>query len=302
MHNLGQRHQLLAGIGPVLKGGNGALLDAGRYLGIASHHRNQKGPVVADVVESGHVDASHGGQLAQHLLAGAGGHPRPFPGPDHLGDLRNHLFAVTQHEGVHEIGQRLGVVRAVTPRDDQRVLFSSIRHPNGHPGEIDAVQHVGVGELGGQVEGQHVELVAGQMVLQREQRHLMAAHLRFEIKPRRVRALGHRVVSLVDDLVEDLQALVGQADLVGIGVDQQPGHFVGAVKGTLGAVLAPDVAGRFLHPGEQGFKPGPDGRHVELHTTAQAATPRVGGRRQSARPEGKDPAERGWTASGDGRG
>jgi hypothetical protein len=42
--------------------------------------------------------------------------------------------------------------------------------------------------------------------------------LGLEVGPGGVGALGDRVVALVEDLVEDLQALVGQADLVGVGV------------------------------------------------------------------------------------
>ena len=84
---------------------------------------------------------------------------------------------------------------------------------------------------------------------------------RLEVDPRRVGALGDGVVALVDDLVEDLETLVGQADLVGVGVDEQPGHLPGRVLGGDGAVLAPDVAGRFLHLGQEWFEPRPEAGH-----------------------------------------
>jgi hypothetical protein len=56
----------------------------------------------------------------------------------------------------------------------------------------------------------------------REQRDALAAHDGLEVAPGGVRPLGDGVVALVEDLVEDLQALVGKADLVGVGVGQQP--------------------------------------------------------------------------------
>ena len=43
-----------------------------------------------------------------------------------------------------------------------------------------------------------------------------------EVGPHRVGALGEDPVALVEHLVEDLHALVGQADLVGVGVHQRP--------------------------------------------------------------------------------
>jgi hypothetical protein len=84
-----------------------------------------------------------------------------------------------------------------------------------------------------------------------EQRQAALAQQRLEVHPRRVRALGERVVALVEDLVQDLQPLVGQTDLVGIGIDEKPRHPVGSPAGRDGAVLTPDVAGRLLHLGQE---------------------------------------------------
>ncbi len=85
-----------------------------------------------------------------------------------------------------------------------------------------------------------------------------AAQERIEVAPRRVRAFGDGVVALVQDLVEDLQPLVGQADLVGVGVSEQPRHPVFVVPGGCGTVFAPDVSSRLLHPGQERFDPRPE--------------------------------------------
>ena len=47
-------------------------------------------------------------------------------------------------------------------------------------------------------------------------------HQRLDVRPDRVGALGEDPVPLVEHLVEDLHALVGQPDLVGVGVHQRP--------------------------------------------------------------------------------
>ena len=52
----------------------------------------------------------------------------------------------------------------------------------------------------------------------------MLAHERLEVGPDGVGALGQRVGPLVEDLVEDHDALVGQPHLVGVRVHQRPPH------------------------------------------------------------------------------
>ena len=185
--------------------------------------------------------------------------PDAFHSRDDLGDLAHDLLAVAEHDHVEEVGQRLGVVGAVAAGHDQRMLGAPVGGAHRHAGQVDAVEQVGVDELGRQVERQQVE-GAGRRggCRPRTAADRAARSTRLEVGPRGVGALGDRVGALVEDLVEDLQALVGQPDLVGVGVDEQPRHLVGAVLGGLAAVLAPDVAGRLLDPGQQGFELWPD--------------------------------------------
>ena len=68
--------------------------------------------------------------------------------------------------------------------------------------------------------------MTGAVRLDREQGDAVRAQLGFEVDPRRVGPFGRRVIAFVENLVEDLEALVGQADLVGVGVDEQPRDLV----------------------------------------------------------------------------
>ena len=67
---------------------------------------------------------------------------------------------------------------------------------------------------------------------------------------------------LVQNFEEDLEPLVGQTDLVRIGIGEEPLHdplpaeFSGV--GGDGAVFAADVASWFLHPGQERFDPRPE--------------------------------------------
>jgi hypothetical protein len=90
------------------------------------------------------------------------------------------------------------------------------------------------------------------VVLEREEGHAGRPHGRLHVDPGGVGPLGHGVVTLVEDLVEDLQALVGQADLVGVGIDEQPRHGPGIVDGDLRPQFSTDVAGRLGDLGQQG--------------------------------------------------
>jgi hypothetical protein len=74
------------------------------------------------------------------------------------------------------------------------------------------------------------------------------SHEGFKINPGRVRTLGYGVGALIQNLVQDLQPLIGQADLVHIGVSEEPSHFSVAVLRNYRSIFAPDIAGWFAHP------------------------------------------------------
>ena len=205
----------------------------------------------------------------------------------HLVDLPHRLLAVPEHEAVHEVGQGLGIEGAVPAGHHHRVVGGAVGGVDRDPGQVDQIEDVGVDQLGGQIEGQDVEGPGGQVVLEGEQGHPGRPHGRLHVHPRGVGPLGHRVVPLVEDLVEDLQPLVGQADLVGVGIDEQPRHRRVVVLGDLGSQFSADVAGRLGDLGQQGFHTWPEGLHLPRHPRAAVRGPgRLGptGLRPAGRP------------------
>ena len=260
VHHLGQRHELLLGVGPVGQIGHRALLDHGGHVAVARLDGHQPAALVDGLVHGRHVDPGHPGQGPQHPGAPACS-ARRLPVPHHLGDVAHRLLAVAEHREVEEVGQRLGVVGAVAPGADQRIRVVPGSSPDGHTREIDAVQHVGVGELGREVEGDHVEPRSRTVGVQREQRQPLGPHQRFEVAPGRVGPLGGRVRAFVEDLVEDLQPLVRQAYLIGVRIGEQPRHDPGTVARDPHPVLGTDIAGRFGHLGQQRLKLTPQTAH-----------------------------------------
>ena len=168
VHDLDERDQLVLRIGPLGEVGDGPLLDRRRDVGIPGSDGDEGRSVVLDVVQGRHVHASHRGELAQDALPAVT--TGALPRREHGVDLADDLFAVADDEGVDEVGQRLRVERAVPAGDDERDGRTAVLATDGDAGEVDAVQEVRVDELGGEVEGEHVERVTGAVGLDREQR------------------------------------------------------------------------------------------------------------------------------------
>ena len=138
------------------------------------------------------------------------------------------------------------------------MLGATVLGSDRDAGEVEALEHVGVHELGGEPEGHHVEAAGVVVGVDREQRHRGAPHLGRHVQPGRVGAFGERIVAFVEDLVQDLEPLVGQADLVGVGIDEEPGGEVWPMLRPEAPPLHPDVPSGLLDPGQEGFHPWPE--------------------------------------------
>ena len=237
---------------------------------------------VGHVVELGHVDAAGGGEAEEHLVAGRAplqaGAALGLPLAHDLGDREHDLLAVTEHGGVDEVGHRLGVEGGVTAGEHDRVGLGPVDGVQRDAGQVDRGQQVRVAQLGREGHAQQVEGADRAVLVDGELRDPVRPHLLLEVRPHRVGALGQDPVALVEDLVEDLDALVGQADLVGVGVHQRPAH-LGALPVLQRRVeLTADVLDRLLHRGQHRLQEGEDGRGCRRGG---------GGRRHGGEPRGR---------------
>ncbi len=139
-------------------------------------------------------------------------------------------------------------------REDDRVVEGAVLGLQRDAREVEGGEHVGVAELGGEAQAEHVERLDRAVGVHGELRHLVLAHQRFEVRPDAVRPLGEHALALVEHLVEDHDALVRQADLVGVGVHQRPVDVAGVPVLDGRVELAADVLDRLLDVREEGLQ------------------------------------------------
>ena len=301
MHHLGEGHQLLTRVGPLGQISDRALLDPGggqraaagiaripAALAIVQHapHRilDQRAVGVDRLVKRRHIDARDLRQGNEQVTSIAVAEL----GKD-CGDLADDFFPVAQHDGIDEVGDRLGVVGAVAADHHQRLTGDTVCRSQRQVSQIDEVDQVRVGQLGREVEGQHVEGGRRLVMLDREQRDPLGSHYGFEVAPWGIPTVGTTVGPLIDDLVQDLQALVGQADLVGVRVQEHPADERSIRWFAIGAVLAADVARWLLDLGQMRFDQRPNGWPGGQHRA-----PTLPDQPVSARPVGVQVGEPRW--------
>ncbi len=257
VHRLGERHQWLLRVRPGVQVHGGALVHPERHVRAVGHHPLDA-PVaqVVDVVEARHVDALGAGQPQQQLVTATGA-ALGLPLADDRGDLQYRLLAVAEYGGVDEVGDRLRVEGGVPAGHHHRVRVVAVAGVQRDAGQVQRGEHVGVAELGGERDAEQVERADRMVRVDGELGHALGAHQRLQVGPDRVGALGQHVGLLVEYLVEDLYALVGQADLVGVRVHQHPVHGCRVPVLDDRAELAAHVLDRLADPGQQLLNLGP---------------------------------------------
>ena len=231
VHDLDERDELLLRVRPVGEVGDRALVDDRGHVGEPRRDRADERAVVLDVVHR-RARRRRGSSRARAAPLRGRRPAAALPRADDLGDLADDLFAVADDERVDEVGERLGVVRAVPARDHDRVLGAAVLVADRDAREVDAVQQVRVDELGREVERERRRSrPPARWVSTQNSGTRRAAHLALDVDPGRVGALGDGVAAFVQDFVEDLEPLVGEPDLVGVGVDEEPGDRSGRCSG-----------------------------------------------------------------------
>ena len=288
VHRLGERHQRLLRVRPGVQIHRGPLVHPERHArAVRADLLDPPVGQVVHVVEARHVDALGAGEPQQQLVPAArsaGG----LPVPHDRGDLQYRLLPVAEHGGVDEVGDRLRVERGVPTGDHHRVRLVPLCGLQRNAGQVQRGEQVGVPQLGGERHTKQVERADRAVGVHGELRYAVLAHQPLQVGPDRVGALGQHVGQLVEHLVQDLHALVGQAHLVGVGVHQRPAHGGRVPVLHHRAQFAAHVLDGLADQGQQRLQLGPDTRrgddtHNEPGYAGASARPAV------------TPARAGWS-------
>ena len=134
--------------------------------------------VVCRLVEGWDVNSF---ELTQSLQQGVAIGPRGLPALVDRENLQDDILTVAHHDGVDEVGDRLGVRGTRSPGDYQGVLGPPLDAQQGDTAQLKGVQDVGVGELVLEREADDIKGAKRLLALQAGQGELTAAQERLVV-------------------------------------------------------------------------------------------------------------------------
>ena len=164
--------------------------------------------------------------------------------------VHHDLFPVSEHEEVEEVRDGLRVAGTGPAAHDEVFEVVPVLREQRDTAQFQHVEARGEGHLVLEGEPDEVELRKRGARLEREQGQADASHLLLHVEPGREDPLAVGVLPLVDEVIEDLDAEVGHADLIGVGETERKAH-VDHCRVLLDTVqLTTDIAAGFLHEGQ----------------------------------------------------
>lgn len=105
----------------------------------------------------------------------------------------------------------------MSARQHDRVLVGAVHRVQRDARQVQRSEQVGVAHLAGEADPEDVEGGERPVGVHGEVRDPVLAHEFLQVGPDRVGAFGEYTLAFVEDLVEDLDPLVGHANLIGVG-------------------------------------------------------------------------------------
>ena len=203
------------------------------------------------VIEGGHIDPRDLRSFPQEL----GLVPARLLGPVvELEDFDGALLSLAEGEEVDKVGQRLRIVHTGAAGKDEVFEARPVRRSQGHPGQLQHMEDVGVAHLIADGEGDQVEVLHRVVALQRPKWQTVGLHSLLHVAPGREDPLAPDLGHFVHHAVENPHPHVGHADLV--GVREAEGHPDPDVRLVLDdlVIFAAHISRRFLHGGQDSFQ------------------------------------------------
>ena len=176
-------------------------------------------------------------------------------------DVLQHLLTLAQLHDIEEISHRLGIADAGAARDDERPAGVTVRRAQRDARQAQHSQNIGVAKLVFQREADDVKIRQRVLAFEAVERDIQPFHLLFHVGPGHECALTPPVFVAVEDIVQNLFAQEGHADLVGIREAERHTDVDFGLIFIDAARLAAGVAARFLDQAQCFFEFGRKFRH-----------------------------------------
>ena len=207
--------------------------------------------LVGHIVEGRHIDTGELCQLQQQPLF----IPALLFALLHGGtDVLQHLLALTKLHHIKEVCHRLGVAYTGAARDDERPPLITVGGPQRDARQAQHCQNIRVAQLIFKREADNVKIRQRIFAFKAVQRNVQPLHLGLHVRPWHKGALTPPVFVAVQNIVQDLLAQKGHADLIGIRKAERHAHIHLGFILVDAARLAARVTARLLYQTQGLFK------------------------------------------------
>ena len=201
--------------------------------------------IVRDLIEGRRIAAIDLSETADRLFAAAG-LPFRFPCFHDIHHLSDGFFGFSDEENIEEISDRFCIVHTGAAGDDEGILIAAVLRPDRNACHVDHVQNIRVAHFIRHGEAKYIEVLDRAFVFKRKERNMLLSHHRFHVHPWRIHALCQRILSGIQDTVDDLESQMAHGDFVDIRECQRHFHRDLIVVFHHTVPLSANVAGRLL--------------------------------------------------------
>ena len=143
----------------------------------------------------------------------------------------------------------------MTANKDDGVGIGAVSLTYRDTGQVNGVEHVGVAQFRREGDRHDVEIANWPVSVESELGDPSRPHVLLHIRPHRIGALSQDPITLIEHLVEDGHALVRLANLIRIGIHQDPADISVLPFLDDAVVLPAHILDGLINSGQQRFNP-----------------------------------------------
>ena len=170
-----------------------------------------------------------------------------------VGKLEHDFLAVTDHEQIDKIAERLRVIGARAAACHNMLEVGAFPGQHRYAAQIEHVEDVGEGQFILQRKSDDIKIRKRVTAFEPIQRDIRLSHFLFHIDPWRKNALAPDAILVVEQPIQDARAEVRHADLIGVREAERKAQIHFRFVFHHRAPLTADIARRLLYAGQNRF-------------------------------------------------